>query len=93
MAEQNIDDLELAVKIQVAINNPEILTKPMAEGDMQINTNTENLNMIGVLLGAGFESIITAFHNSLLTANPISQIDMREENLDVDISFVLGDKE
>ena len=93
MAEQNIDDLNIAVKIQVVINDPEILTKPLVGDDMVVNTNKENLKMIGLLLSAGFETLITAFHNSVLSVKPISKIDLREENLDIDITFTLAERE
>ena len=84
---------EIAVQIQVVINDPDILTKPFEEGDMQINTHTENLELIGLLLSTGFQGLITAFHNSVPLGNPVTKMELREDNLDVDITFVLGDKQ
>ena len=93
MSEKTNEPIELAVQIQVVINDASILTKPFEADDMQINTHTENLQLIGLLLGTGFQSLITAFHKSVPLIDPVTMMELRENNLDVDVTFVLGDKQ
>ena len=104
MAEETIEGIVIPITIEIKINDPNILTKPFEPIDNPksideiisntgINTNTENLKIIGALLSTGFESLITAFHNSLLSDKLITEIRLNESNLDVDITFTLADKD